>query len=290
MRKSLYILAITIATTLLANAQQKPTIGWFEENQLFYNPAAAGSGEDLKATMLIRNQWAGFDNSPQTISINTDMPLGKGIGAGIDIYQDQVGAHTDKTLGLNGSYRLYLSSTAILQMGLKAGLSFMRLSNGDAFQFDNGDPLKIDQNTTIKRIGIGALLKLPNYYIGISSPDFRSIESQGIVSNTNGIKTNYSIMAGGNFEATEYFAVLPSTNINFYNGSISLVLNLGVEINQTVVLGASFINPTAFGLYGKMALTSKVKFGYRHEFRLVNHSDELNRLSSSELLLTYGFN
>lgn len=293
MKKSLYILTL-LFFSVAAKAQQKPGLGWFEDVQLYYNPAYAGSGEGIRATALTRNQWSALSNEsgviPPTILFNAEMPLGKGIGGGIDFYKDQVGNFTDNNIGLNGSYRLYLNSKAILQMGIKASMSFVSLSNADAFQWDAGDPLKTDQTSSLKRIGFGALLKMPKFYIGLSSSDFKSMDSEGLLTDGEGIKSNFNIISGGKYEITEYFSLLPSTNIRFYGSQLNMIVNLGLEINQTVVVGASYSHPSALGIYGKVALSSKIKFGYRHEFRFFNLSEELNTLSSSEFLLTYGFN
>ncbi len=288
----LKLILLTCSLTLVSfvEAQQMPTLGWFEKAQLYYNPAFAGQGERLQGTLINRTQWKGVQGAPLTRNLNIESPIGKGVGVGFALSQDKLGFIRDNNASFNASYRLYLNETAFLQMGIRAGVSLVNASYSDAFQWDGGDYLGATANSTIPRLGLGALYKHTKYYIGFSAPDFFSVDSKNLYNDGNtAMRKNYFLIAGGTLELTEYLSFVPSVMVRYYQTSgINYVLNAGFELNQTVTAGASYANPNIYGFYGLVSVTPKVRFGYRHE--LSPNSISIGEFGTGELLLTYGFN
>jgi len=62
---------------------------------------------------------------------------------------------------------------------------------------------------------------------------------------------------------------------------------MGVELNQTVIVGFSVVDPMAYGFYTRISVSPKVKVGYHYEFGMNSH--ELSPFHTNELTLAYGF-
>ena len=64
MKKLLVIIALIAATP--SNAQQDEQMSLYMYNQLYYNPAYAGSRDALSAIAIARFQWVNFDGAPRS--------------------------------------------------------------------------------------------------------------------------------------------------------------------------------------------------------------------------------
>ncbi len=284
------IIGITLLGALESQAQQLPSLGWFEKCQLYYNPAFAGSGEAIRGAAINRTQWKEIDGAPESFVLSADLPLGKNIGGGILVSHDKIGFNEDNNISFNGSYRLYLDASSNIQFGLRAGASLVKISAGDAFQWDDGDPLAVTANSFIPRIGFGVLYSRSDFHVGFSAPDFFSVDTEGIyLDESTAMRKNYILTSGVKIEISEYLTFVPGVLLKYYDSSgLNYILNAGFELNQTVNVGISYGNPKIYGLYGLVSLSPKVKFGYRHEYS--PNSISIGEFGTGEFLLTYGFN
>jgi len=77
--------------------------------------------------------------------------------------------------------------------------------------------------------------------------------------------------------------------LKYYNGRpLNAYANLGLEFNQTFTAGASFSYPFGYGVFTRVAISPKIKLGFRYE--LGNKSFKVGSYGSTELMLSYGFN
>ena len=299
------LINITVLCTLLACSQFNfcqvmPQLGWVKETQLINNPSYAGTSEEIRGAAISRRQWQGIEGAPTTTCLSIDKHLGKKIGAGLDFTSDQIGAISNINMSLNGSYRLYLNSSSFIQGGIKAGISHVSLNTESLDQWDGGDPIKDNRNTIVPKIGFGFTFIHNDFYIGASAPDFVAYDTKDILStdkNNNFLKKNYFITGGGKFGLTEFISFAPSAmiryskNDNFVNTNNKLgfnfTLNAALILNQTITAGVSYIHPAAYGFFGKVSLTPRLKLGYRHE--LSTSALSLGSSAKGEFLLTYGF-
>ena len=273
------------------NGQVLPHLGWFDEGMLFYNPSYAGLGDEIRGTVIHRSQWKGISGSPLTYFKAVDAPLGKKMAVGGTISHDRIAYTTDNKITLDGSYRTYLNAKTFIQSGIKLSISSINSNFSDLSTWDDNDPLQNDITTIVPRLGFGFTLKSPKYYIGISLPDFFSYDSQGVLAEDSRFKylrRNYFFNAGTKLPVTEYVNFIPKIIVRYYEGrSVNLTLNLGVELNQTINIGVSYVHPQIFGAYGKIAVSPRLKVGYRHEFSPSVIS--VGTFGTGEFIVTYGF-
>uniref|UniRef100_UPI00404A7A54 type IX secretion system membrane protein PorP/SprF n=1 Tax=Flavobacterium sp. TaxID=239 RepID=UPI00404A7A54 len=84
MKNKIIYIILASASIFSAQAQQEAHFTQFADNQLFVNPAYAGSNEILNATVLHRQQWVGFTGAPQTSTFSMHSPLSyESVGLGI---------------------------------------------------------------------------------------------------------------------------------------------------------------------------------------------------------------
>ena len=64
-------------------AQQDPSFTMYNLNMNVINPAYAGSNDGLEFTTLIKGQWVGIKDAPNTQTLSISSPIGKNIGLGL---------------------------------------------------------------------------------------------------------------------------------------------------------------------------------------------------------------
>lgn len=295
MKTQVQIVTFFAAVMLLpavAFAQQYPSVGFFTNTQLFFNPAYAGSGEGIRATGLHRAQWTRVPSAPQTQIVAIDAPVGRGIGLGATVSRDKFFSYNQIDIMPSVSYRVNIGPETYVQAGLRAGVSIVNFGN-DAFQWQADDPLKNDQtrNGVVPRIGAGLFLKAPKYFVGLSAPDLVNIDSKKIFyDNSTGkktIKTNYFLTAGARIDVSEYITFVPNALVRAYaNRPLYASINAGFEFNQTVLFGVGYIYSNGFAAYTMIGFTPKIKAGYRFEY---SPSDaNIGKYSTNEIVITYG--
>ena len=272
-------------------SQLMPHIGWFQETQLIYNPAYAGTSEEIRGSVLSRQQWKGIDGAPKSHLLTVDKHLGKGIGAGLSILRDEIGYTKNTNVSLNLSYRVYLNSTSYIQGGLKAGMSHLASNYSDLEQWDEDDPLKVSETVIVPKIGFGAMYIHKEFFVGFSIPDYIAFDTKGVLPNEDDnkyLRNNYFLTMGTKFELTEFMSFVPSALIRYYNTrGVNFTLNAAVELNQTILMGVSYVHPSVYGVFGKIGITPRLKVGYRHEISTTIVS--VGNFGTGEFLLSYGF-
>src|SRR4051812_4874833 len=75
-----------------SEAQHDPLFTQYMFNEMFINPAYAGSRDLLSATLLYRDQWVGMDGAPKTQTFSIHSPIAnKKIGLGFSIMNESIG-------------------------------------------------------------------------------------------------------------------------------------------------------------------------------------------------------
>lgn len=129
MRKNNTILSIFIAgflyVSLLSNtafSQNDPQLSHFMFNKMSYNPAFAGSSGLINASILHRQQWAGFTDAPSTQLVMGDVLLPRIGGVGLSIVNDKLGFEQALNIRLMYAYHYHLSEDFRISAGLGAGV------------------------------------------------------------------------------------------------------------------------------------------------------------------------
>ena len=122
-------------------AQQDPMYTQYMLNGLLYNPAYAGSHQDMSFTLQNRFQWLKMEGAPSTFVMTAHTLLEDQFnGVGAVLFRDQIGA-TVQT-GLKGvfSHKILLAKKdASLTLGVQGGLVNYRTNFQDLLIKDEDD-------------------------------------------------------------------------------------------------------------------------------------------------------
>ncbi|MBL7915176.1 MAG: type IX secretion system membrane protein PorP/SprF, partial [Bacteroidia bacterium] len=88
-------------------AQFEPQFTQYMFNEMFINPAYAGSREQVAATMLYRNQWVGLEGAPKTQTASINGPLmNKKLGLGLTMMNESIGVTKQFAVYASYAYRI----------------------------------------------------------------------------------------------------------------------------------------------------------------------------------------
>ncbi len=140
MNKYIKIL-ILIVVAKAGVGQQQAVMSNFLMSDYYYNPAIAGSKKVTMANMAYRNQWAGFENAPETLlgSVYGSIKNEGVMGYGISVISDKTGLTQNTGFYLNYAHHFKLNDDIKLGFGVQPGFLQYRVKLYDAQLADQGD-------------------------------------------------------------------------------------------------------------------------------------------------------
>ncbi len=205
MRKSILFIA-TLLIGYVATAQQLPQFTSYQLNPYMYNPAVAGVDGHTQMNAVIRNQWSGVREAPETNVISAYGPLrNERMALGAIVYKDVAGADSRRGISLSYAYHLRLKDDLSLSLGLSGGFLQYTLDHTIINPFDEGDPVFNLPGITdvVPNASFGAFLYSDNYYVSLAVPQLLngsfSVENEFIDEHEPllGGLTNHYYLGGG---------------------------------------------------------------------------------------------
>lgn len=283
-----------LAVSGAAKAQQHPMYSQYMFNMLNINPAYAGSRGVGTATALYRNQWVGIDGAPRTTSVGFDMPIKeKKIGLGFQLYDDQLGI--ERTTGFNASYafRIQLTESGTLSLGLQAGLLNYQANFSRVRTFQPNDPA-FNQNLSgfLPAAAAGVYYNSDRFYIGLSTPALLktkiSYDNTAEISSVSGRDLHLYLASGFVVNLNQDLALKPSILVKAVSGApIEYDLNANLWIQNTIALGFSYRTGDAIVGMAELQLNRQLRLGYAYD-KTFSSLNSLNT-GTHELMLRYEF-
>lgn len=303
MKLKSYLIGIVLwLVSLSAYAQQDPQFTQFMYNQLVFNPAFAGTTENLKFTLFDRLQWTGsrFENAPVSQTFSANMPFKEGqMGGGLHLFNDKVGI--EKNFSLLGSYAYHLDvKSGLLGMGMQLGFKQYRVNQSDIVAYDKMDPI-INQGINaplLPEIGMGFLYRHKDdlFYAGISSLHLTQSKIKYTNDFANSKLLRHFYFTGGyNYQVTTDILVKPNLLLNFVSGA-PFQAQIGTigEYKQMVWLGLNYRTGAAFAVnVGVNAdkisekFKEKIQIGYSFDYVTISKIPRFRNMGSHEIFLTY---
>ncbi len=122
MKNIFYLLtagALLFSSSIIA--QQANNFAFYNNQMNVINPAYAGIDNQTQISGSIRSQWTGVKEAPGTQAVSFGTPLGKNLGFGISILNNETFIEKQTSVGIDLSYLVKLNETADLYFGVKAG-------------------------------------------------------------------------------------------------------------------------------------------------------------------------
>lgn len=290
-------LLLTAALSLLltqAHAQFEPQFTQYMFNEMFINPAYAGSRDNIAMTAVYRNQWVGIDGAPVTQTFSGHAPLkNKKIGLGISLMNEEIGVTHDMAIFTNYAYRIPVRNDAVLSMGLQAGLINHQEKLLEIKTQDGGD-VSFSSNTPrllLPNAGFGVYYFTKKYYAGLSIP--RLLENK-IDPTNNGKVSNevhmsywhYYLMGGYVHDLTEDIKLKPTMMIKAVSGA-PLEADIGIHalLKETLWIGVSYRTKDSWAAIAGFQINRQLRVGYSYDYTIT----DLRQFNSGTHEITLGY-
>ncbi len=319
---------ITVALAFLvqlgASAQQIGPVTQFSSDPFFYNPAAAGVENNLELVIGYRNQWTGFEGSPQTFfasghkaimsstnrskdkkylkgqvqnqemfTTHTDSKFQLKHGIGSSFGYDRFGAFSRTNFGLAYAYHIPIKEFS-LAAGVSTGISRMALDPEEAVLLESDDDtystyLTNGGSTTYLNINAGLYLYSDKYYFGYASDQ---LFPGMILSNRNNtaldINTHHYLSAGLTIQLKKDLKLKPNVLYGLYSG-------LPNSWHFNAIADYKNIYEGGMGVRGGDAITFQLGYRFKEKLKIAYAYDvnvsSLNRYNngSHEMMITGSF-
>ncbi len=240
---------VCVVCFLGLSAQQEHQYTQWMNSKLSINPAYAGSNFSPCLTGIYRNQWIGFDKSPETQQLSYDMSLNNDrVGIGANLYRNAVGITEYITFDAIYSYRIPVGNGFL---GLGAQASIRNLTN-DYSDPDLVSTLPIAGDGSIPQgqlskfvpdFGFGVYYNTADFYFGASIPRLlnNEIDLEDIDTNIGREVDHAFIMAGYKIDLNENLELLPQALIKYANNSpLDIDFNLSLLIQDKYTIGGTY--------------------------------------------------
>ena len=264
-------------------AQQDPQYTQYMYNMNVVNPAYAGSYEGIAIGLLYRSQWVGLEGAPKTGTMAIHSPVGKRVGLGMSLINDEIGPVRETNAYADFSYTLPMGAENKLAFGVKAGATFHKIgiSELDIDVLDIGDPFfaeNIDEVTP--NVGAGAYFYKPNkYYVSVSVPNILNATHLDANGTKIGSETQHLFAALGYvFDLSENFKLKPHALLKTaFTAPLSFDINANVFMYDLVEVGVGYRLEDSFSGMVNFILTPNLRVGYAYD----SIQSDLNYATSS---------
>lgn len=303
MRTKISLAVVIVAAAISSvKAQFDAMFTQYMFNEMFINPAYAGSKEAMNATLLNRQQWVNFPGRPVTTSFSLHGPLMSGkMGAGISVLNERIGPLNHNLFYGSYAYRLQLDQKNTLAMGLSAGgdnqvykLNQVKVSYEPNAVTDPqfaGSPSALAAN-----FGLGLFYSnSQNGYAGFSIP--RLLDNELKLNNSGSTvkvtrfklsSMTYYLTGGYLFNFNENYKLRTSAMFKIVkNAPAQMDLTGNLLINNLIWAGLSYRTKSAFALIGGLQVNKQllVSYSYDYDFNKLR----LRSLGSHEIAINYLF-
>ncbi|MGA9637994.1 PorP/SprF family type IX secretion system membrane protein [Flavobacterium sp.] len=118
---------------------------YLADNYYLIHPSMAGASNCAKVRLTARKQWFGQNDAPELQTLSFNGRITDKAGAGIIVYNDKNGYHSQKGIKLSYAYHLMFSRDRVdlnqLSFGISAGLVQSQLDETSFRNSSNFDPI-----------------------------------------------------------------------------------------------------------------------------------------------------
>ncbi len=293
MRKIYYIILLFVS--FKASSQQDAQFSHYIFNQLFVNPATAGSENVTRFQAIYRTQYLGYQSTfddggapvTQVISANIPLKMIKS-GVGFTFVNDKIGASIQRDMKLSYAYHLPVGESQ-LALGVSGGFFTRGLDYSRLRARDESDPLLAtgSVNQSAFDLGAGAYLYNPGYSIGLSMNHLNEPKfGLGSKSATNTLKRSAYLTGSMLFGVSYTIDISPMLIIKSDLSTVSAEFGAMATYDTRYWLGASYRTGDAVSaLLGANLLNGSMRLGYAIDVIIGGASAK--SATSHEVILSY---
>ncbi len=289
--KKILLIVLLFCGVMQSYAQQDPQYSLYMFNPLRVNPGYAGSREVLSAVLVHRSQWVGLEGAPvtQTLAINSPLKH-KNMGLGLQIVNDNIGAHTTQTLTGTYAYRLKLGAGR-LAFGLSGGILNYHY-NWDKIEYreqEDAIPTTADNSFIIPTFDFGVYYNTKTFYCGVSADHinrakFNLLNNQDTVSSNARVYSNFTATIGKAFKLNHDLVLKTSLLMRATQTVGNLDINAGLLIKNKIMFGLS-ARLNAFVVITEINLSKNLRMGVAYDY----DGSDLSHYNSGSLEVFLGY-
>lgn len=149
-------------------AQQGHIYNQFFMNPYMYNPAYAGVDGHGVIFAMYKQQWSKIPDGPSIAHASYHLPLKGGIGFGVTVFNESLGAINTSAGKVTGSYLINIDRKHFLRLGMSLGMG----SNQATLPEDaNDDPAFRGESSSYLIGDFGATYHFNHFNVGFSIPN-----------------------------------------------------------------------------------------------------------------------
>lgn len=286
--KNIIVLVLLVVNTLYA--QQDPSYTLYQYNMNVINPAYAGINDMTEVSLNYRSQWVNLDGSPVTQSLSVGTPINDKMGLGLSMVNDKVFVLKQTDVYVDYSYKVQISDSTNLYMGIKAGGSFIDIDLNSLGIMN--DPVFSENVSKFNpNIGVGFLLKGKKFYLNLSAPSLlksKRYEKDGVIVTHATDEMHVYAGAGYTFNISDDIALTPSLLSRFVTGApASVDLTATAHLKDLLDFGLSYRLDESLSILGLFNVADLLKIGYAYEMTTSEVKDYSK--GSHEILLLFKF-
>ena len=299
MKKVITFFTAIIFYSITANAQYDAMFTQYMFNEMYINPAYAGSKEAMAVNLTHRQQWVNFPGRPITSAFTLHGPLSNNkMGLGISVLNEQIGKLSRNLVYVNYAYRIKTGEKGHLAFGLMGGihnqvnkLSELKPSEAGDIQVSQNTPSLISPN-----FGAGIYYSTKKFYAGISIPrmvdDSYLFNQAGNITTSTKINPNklhYYFTIGKVFEINDGLLIKPQAMVKaVQNAPVQYDLNVNFLIQNKIWTGISYRSGSDISALIGIQVNPQFLIKYSYDYALT----KVQKYSqgSHEITLGYLFN
>jgi type IX secretion system PorP/SprF family membrane protein len=255
--------------------QMFPLSDHYGYNALSINPAFAGCQNALSTTILYRNQWVGFKDSPKNYLLAVHMPFHSDrIGLGLLVENNSIGIFRETNIMGNYAYRIEMQN-GILSLGLGFGMTVSNTAWNDLQATDPNDIrlTNMQRSAVLPDISLGVYYYTHKYYLGFSVPRFLSHtldESSGRYKISNSFSAyNYLLTGGYELQVSSNIKIIPSFLIKYHpDNAVQVDFNAQIAMRDKIWLGIGYRSKNLMVAMIQFKLNYQLRMAYSYDFDL----------------------
>jgi type IX secretion system PorP/SprF family membrane protein len=283
MREFLFFVLVMVIGCLDLGAQQDADFSMYLFDNLYINPAYAGSHEALNATIMYRDQWVKMPGAPQTASVAVHSPLPDDhIALGFTYTNDRIGVTQTNNAEASFAYRILVGKKKDIRLsfGICAGFDNYHADLNSVPTTDPNDPSFVGnyQNRWLPNVGAGFYAYSDNFFAGFSVPRILANRLNGptaLFATSTGIARQYQNLlaqAGYVFNIGKKIKFVPSLLLMYAPkyAPPSFDFNANFIFINRIFLGIGYrLNDSyQFTLAGNV--TKQIRIGYCYDLTVSN--------------------
>jgi type IX secretion system PorP/SprF family membrane protein len=275
----------------LVYGQQQPNYLFYQQNMSVINPAFSGSEGQFLA-MNYSSSWVGVADAPRSATLVYNTAERNNASWGFSYLSDKVYVENQGIVSVDYSYKVQLSETTNLYLGLKGGALYNALDLNGLNRITNEPNAALSgiENYMNPLLGVGAYIKGEKAFFGISAPNVlntkRYKEVNGIAVTATD-RPHFYMTGGLNLAINDQIGFEPSVLYRFVNGAPNLVTAFAnINFNNQVKVGTGISNNSYISGLVLFTGLERMDIGYGYEMGQRNSSVAL-RANSHELMIRY---